>query len=116
MLLLEPFPLIRIKGVLTARGARLTLLTVRAPRGARIRVTCTGHRCPRRRLARTAAVSRLRPFERSLRGGTRLGFTVTKPGFVGKWTSVVIRVGLPPQRRDGCLDSNTKKHVSCPGA
>jgi hypothetical protein len=116
MPLLEPFPLIRIKGVLTARGARLTLITVRAPRGARIRVTCAGRSCPKRSMARTAAVSRLRPFERSLRGGTRLGFTVTKAGFVGKWTSIVIRVGLPPKRSDGCLDSGTKKHVSCPGA
>jgi hypothetical protein len=102
--------------VLTARGARLTLITVRAPRGARIGVTCTGRSCPKRSMARTAALSRLRPFERSLRGGTRLGFTITKAGFVGKWTSIVIRVGLPPKRLDGCLDSRTKKHVSCPGA
>jgi len=114
MPLLNPFPVVRIKGVLTAHGARLTLLTVRAPRGARIGVTCAGRSCPRKRLARTAAVSRLRPFERSLRGGTRLGFTVTQAGFVGKWTSIVIRVGLPPTRRDGCLSPDTNEHVQCP--
>ena len=34
--MLKPFPIVRIKGVLTARGARVTLLTVRAPRGARL--------------------------------------------------------------------------------
>src|SRR3954469_20435530 len=34
--LLDPFPVVRVLGVLTPSGARLTLLTVRAPRDVRI--------------------------------------------------------------------------------
>ena len=111
--LMSPFPVVRIKGWLTARGARITLFTVRAPRGARIDVACRGAACPVPKLARTAAVQRLRRFERELRAGTRLELTVTKPGAIGKWTVIVIRRGSAPRRRDGCLDSDTKRHVRC---
>jgi hypothetical protein len=105
---LRPFPVIRIKGWLTQRGARITLLTVRAPRGAQIAVTCQGRSCP------TPTLSRLRPFERELLAGTRLGFTVTRPGAIGKWTEIVIRRGALPRRRDGCLNSDTMRHRRCP--
>jgi hypothetical protein len=114
---LRPFPLIRIRGRLTVRGARITLLSVRAPRGARIGAACHGSSCPVSRLARTAAaISRLRPFERELWAGTRLTFTVTRRGYIGKWTEIVIRRGAPPKRRDGCLDSDTRRHRRCPAA
>jgi hypothetical protein len=111
---LRPFPVIRIKGRLTERGARITLLTVLAPRGARIAVTCEGLSCPVPTLARVASLSRLRPFERELLAGTRLTFTVTRPGAIGKWTDIVIRRGTPPRRRDGCLNSDTMRHRRCP--
>src|SRR4051794_2397712 len=39
-LALNPFPVIRIKGALTPTGARVRLLTVRAPRGVRIVAHC----------------------------------------------------------------------------
>jgi hypothetical protein len=68
-----------------------------------------------RKLARTAGFQRLRRFERVLRAGTRLELTVTKPGTIGKWTAIVIRRGVLPQRTDGCLDSDTKRRVRCPG-
>jgi hypothetical protein len=111
---LRPFPVIRIKGRLTKRGARITLLTARAPRGSRIAAACEGRGCPVRNLARIAALSRLRPFERELLAGTRLSFTVTRPGAIGKWTEILIRKGAPPRRRDGCLNSNTMRHWRCP--
>jgi hypothetical protein len=112
--MLNPFPVVRIKGRLTARGARVTLLSVRAPRGSRIDVACRGTGCPVPKLARTAAVERLRRFERELRAGTRLEVTVTKPGAIGKWTLIAIRRGTVPRRQDGCVDSDTKRHVRCP--
>jgi hypothetical protein len=112
--LLSPFPVVRIKGWITARGARITLFTVRAPRGSRIDVACRGAACPVPKLARTAAVERLRSFERELRAGTRLELTVTKPGAIGKWTEIVIRRGAAPRRRDGCIDSDSRRHVRCP--
>jgi hypothetical protein len=113
---LHPFPVVRIRGWLTARGARITLLTVRAPRGTRITVLCHGRSCPLPTLARTASVSRLRPFEREFPAGTRLDFTVTRPGAIGKWTQIVIRRGAPPRRRDGCLNSDTLRYRRCPRA
>ena len=112
--LLSPFPVIRIKGWVTARGARITLLSVRAPRGSRIAVACRGAGCPVPKLARPAGVKRLRRFERELPAGTRLELSVTKPGAIGKWTVIVIRRGSPPRRTDGCLDSDTNRHVRCP--
>src|SRR4051812_44696937 len=48
-LVLDPFPVVRIRGELTAKGARVTLLSVRAPGDVRIDVTCTGADCPARR-------------------------------------------------------------------
>jgi hypothetical protein len=66
------------------------------------------------KLARTAAFERLRRFERELRAGTRLEVAVTKPGAIGKWTLIAIRRGTAPRRQDGCLDSDTKRHVRCP--
>ena len=46
---LQPFPVVRMKGRLVRRGARITRLRVSAPRGARIRVRCAGPTCPLRR-------------------------------------------------------------------
>jgi hypothetical protein len=112
---LRPFPVIRIKGRLTERGAHITLLTVRAPRGARIAAACQGPSCPTPTLARVASLSRLRTFERVLLAGTRLSFTVSRPGAIGKWTEILIRKGAPPRRRDGCLNSDTMRHRRCPG-
>jgi hypothetical protein len=113
--LLDPFPVVRIKGRFTATGARVTLLVVRAPRGARIAVTCRGRDCPMRRFRPAAGVSRLRPFERSLRAGTRLEVTVTKPGYVGKVTVIVIRRHRAPWRSDRCLDPGSTRAVRCTG-
>ena len=81
--LLDPFPIVRIRGALTLTGARVTLLTVRGPRGARIYVRCRRGSCPRRRLAVTAALTRLRSFEGELRAGTRLDIMVVRPGWIG---------------------------------
>jgi hypothetical protein len=105
---------VRIHGRLTAEGARVTLLTVRAPRGARIAVTCAGDHCPRRRLAIVAVVVHLRPYERVVRAGTRLEIRVTRPSFIGKYTHLLIREGQSPLRRDRCLMPGSTRPVACP--
>ena len=112
--LLYPFPTIRIRGRLTRTGARVTLLTVRAPRGARISARCYGRSCPPRRLAVVAAVKRLKRFERRLRAGTRLVIKITKPGFIGKWSVITIRRGRPPRRSDRCVYPEGRRPVRCP--
>jgi hypothetical protein len=111
--MLDPFPIVRIRGVLTATGARVTLLSVRAPRGARITVVCRGRGCPVRRLVPAPGAGRLRPFERDLRAGTRLELTVSKHGYIGKFTVIVIRRNASPWRSDRCLEPGAKRAVRC---
>ena len=112
--LMDPFPVVRIRGRLTTTGARVALLTVRAPRGARIAVKCAGDHCPRRRLAIVAVVVHLRPYERVLRAGTRLEIRVTRPSFIGKYTRLIVRRGQPPLRRDRCLMPGSSRPIACP--
>jgi hypothetical protein len=117
--LLRPFPLVRIRGKLMAGGARITLFSVRAPAGVRILVRCRGGSCPVRRLVRTrrrAGTSRLRAFERRLRAGTTLRVAITKPGFVGKSTVIVIRSMAAPRRVDRCLVPGPDRVERCPGS
>src|SRR5215208_3329360 len=102
--MMRPHPVVRIRGRLSRIGARITLLTVLAPRGARIAIRCRGRDCPARRWARTTALTRIARFERNLRAGTRLVITVTKPGRIGKHTTILIRSGHAPWRRDRCLE------------
>ena len=107
-------PIVRIRGRLTADGARVNLLTVRAPRGARIAVKCAGAYCPRQRIAIVAVIVHLRPYERILRAGTRLEIRVTRPSFIGKYTRIVMRQGRPPLRQDRCLMPGSSRPVICP--
>jgi len=110
---LRPFPVVRIKGVLTADGAQITLLSVRAPRGVTIAVRCRGRGCPRKAFTAPPGARRLRLFERALPAGTRLTLRITRRGFVGKYTSFVIRRGAAPTRRDRCLRPGSAKPERC---
>ena len=110
---MRPAPLVRIRGWLTERGARITLLTVRAPKGARISVGCTGVGCPRNAPAQAAEITRLRAYEGMLRAGARLVIRVTRPGFIGKHTVIRIRRGKQPLRRDRCLVPGDSRPKAC---
>lgn len=111
---LSPFPVVRVKGLLTTGGARVTLLSVRAPRGSQVRVRCRGTDCPVRTYTAPTSTGRLRPFERVLRAGTRLEIRVTKPGYIGKSTLIVIRRQDEPKRTDRCLPPGARRAVRCP--
>jgi hypothetical protein len=113
---LSPFPVVRIKGWLTRTGARVTMLTVRAPRGARIAVRCTGPGCPRKRYARMTRLVHLKPYQRLLRGNLKLEISVTRRGFVGKRTIITLRRGKAPARRDLCLYPGVSRARSCKAA
>ena len=113
--LLDPFPIVRIKGRTTRVGARLTLLSVRAPRGTRIRVRCRSDYCPRSRLALNTRLHRLSVFERSLRAGVVIEVRVMHPKKIGKYTRFLIRRAAPPLRRDACLAPGSRKPTRCPG-
>jgi hypothetical protein len=112
---IRPFPVVRMRGRLTTTGARVSLLSVRAPRAAKVTVRCKGH-CPRASWApskRFKRLTRARAFERSLRSGTRITVIVTRSGYIGKRTTFVIRKGRAPSRTDKCLNSRNRV-TSCP--
>ncbi len=109
-------PVVRIRGWLTERGARITLLSVRAPRGARIAVSCSGIGCPRVAPAQAAKRTRLRAYEGMFRAGARIVIRVTRPGYVGKHTLIRIRHGKAPLRFDRCLYPGSKAPASCSAA
>ena len=46
LVLMQPFPIVRIAGSETFSGVDLRLLTAEAPAGSRITVTCKGRACP----------------------------------------------------------------------
>jgi hypothetical protein len=115
--LLRPFPTVRIRGRLTLRGAEVTLLVVRSPRGALISARCRGTGCPVHRVHRTALPrTRLSSFQRVLRAGTRLDITVTRAGYIGKWTTIIIRRGSAPWRADRCVKPGRSRPSACPAA
>jgi hypothetical protein len=112
---MSPTPLVRLSGVLTATGARVTVFSIRAPKPAKVRVTCSGT-CPRKRWAparRSKTLTRAHDFERSFSSGTKITVSVTRKGYIGKRTVFTIRRGKAPLRKDSCL-SPTGKTQKCP--
>ncbi len=118
MFLMRPFPLVRVAGRLTRRGAHLRLLSVSARRGVRIAVRCAGRSCDRRRLVTRARGAkrpkRLRAFQRSYRAGTRIVIRVTSTRRIGKYTRIRIRKGRKPARVDRCLMPRSPVPRRCP--
>jgi PKD repeat protein len=107
-------------GDLTRTGVRLKGLLVRTPAKATVRVTCQGRKCPKGARAasrRTSKTQRLRfkKFERSFPAGTLIKVTVTRPGYIGQYTSIKVRSGLRRYiRRDRCILPGAKKPTVCP--
>jgi hypothetical protein len=110
---LRPFPVIRIRGFFARNGARITLLSVRGPRKAKVNVRCSGHGCPVRRLSLATADTRVHRFERFLRAGIQLQIRVTRPGRIGTYTSFLIRSRKAPLRRDRCLSATRGMPIKC---
>jgi hypothetical protein len=105
---IRPFPVVRMRGVLTGNGAKVTVLSVRAPRTAKITLRCQGKSCPASRWSRSerkSRLTRLSRFERGLRSGVKITISVTRRGYVGKRTIFVIRRGQAPLRSDRCLSA-----------
>ncbi|HEY2537764.1 MAG TPA: Ig-like domain-containing protein [Solirubrobacteraceae bacterium] len=124
---MQPFPVVRIAGSETASGARVGLLTVQAPVGATVNVTCRGPGCPVRTQSVLATPGKgrskieagvvtvvLQRFERSLRAGVVLEIRVSKPGQIGKFTRFTVRHGRLPTRTDLCLSPSGIKPIACP--
>jgi F5/8 type C domain len=114
--LMRPFPVVRIKGRVTATGARIDLLSVTAPRDATIRVRCRGRSCPARVRKRVGGRARITELHRALAAGTVVTVRVTRPENYGKYTRFVIRRGRPPARTDRCVRGSARRPVRCPAA
>jgi hypothetical protein len=115
---IRPFPVVRMRGTLTSKGAKISLFSVRAPRKATIVVRCKGRSCPSSRWTRAwnqrkKTLTRMGRFERSLRAGVRITVLVTRKGYVGKRTVFVIRKGTAPTRSDRCLSAKGRV-TKCP--
>ena len=114
--LLTPFPIVRLVGAASRGGARIQLLAVRAPKGARVLVRCKAKSCPKARLSKVAGKSRVRfrKLERFLPAGAILEIHVRGSGRIGKYTRFKIRSNRFPQRTDGCLWPGQSGTGSCP--
>jgi PKD repeat protein len=115
---LNPFPVVRITGEVRGSGARVRVLSVRAPRRTLVRVRCSGEGCPRikvrrKRVGRSRLV-RFKAFERLLPAGVRLEVFVRQGDKIGKYTSFRIRRGAAPKRTDRCLMPDQSRPVRCP--
>lgn len=113
---IRPFPLVRVAGRFTRRYTTITLVSVRAPRGVRIRVRCRGKGCAYRRRAMTSRLVRVRSLQGRYRPGARIVIRVTKPGQIGKYVRLRIRKGRAPLRIDRCLMPGQSRAVRCPAA
>lgn len=126
--LLSPFPVVRIAGRTSRRGARIRRLTIDAPPGTGVKVRCSGRGCPFKRVLRTVpafaqaggilAPTRLLRIKRLegelLRPGITLRVFLTRADAVGKYTRFRIRKGKPPTRSDLCLVPVSGRPVPCP--
>jgi hypothetical protein len=113
--LMRPFPTIRVQGKLTADGARVTSMTVKAPRGVSIGVSCAGSGCKRRTFSRKSSVTHLSALQHVWKAGTRMTIKISMSGYVSKVTVLTIRRGAAPSRSDGCMWPGHKKTQRCPG-
>ncbi|HUB35361.1 MAG TPA: Ig-like domain-containing protein [Solirubrobacteraceae bacterium] len=119
--LLEPFPIVRFAGNDTATGVKLKLLTVQAPSGATVKISCKGRGCPAKSLSQVAKASvrgetvlSFKRFERSLPAGVTLEVRVFQSGYIGKYTRFVVYRGKLPARTDLCLQLNDVAPMVCP--
>jgi PKD domain len=125
VVLMQPFPVVRIAGAITPEGARIKLLTVQAPAGARITIRCHGGGCRTKSESRSARASStgkqkaaavllsFSRFARGYRAGARLEILVLKPGEIGKYTVFKVRRHKLPVRQDACMVAADSNPISC---
>lgn len=115
-----PPPIVRVVSTDRTGGVDMRLISVEAPPGALISVTCRGRGCPLTHVSRVMSASAessavdFPHLQRFLRAGTTLEIRVSKAGEVGKYTRLTIRAGRPPARIDACLYPGSPAPRSCP--
>ena len=111
---IRPFPVIRIAGRFKGPRTTLTRVTVKTPRGTRIRIRCSGRGCAFKRKVVAAKLISLRSLRRTYRPKATIEIRVTKANKIGKYTRVRTRRGKAPVRIDRCLMPGRTKPVRCP--
>jgi hypothetical protein len=111
--MMRPFPRVRTAGSYTRFSTTISRLTVQAPAGARIQVSCTKRRCRYSLTARSARVVRVWRQPRSFPAGTVMEIRVTAPAVIGKYVRIRMRAAQPPLRRDLCLRPGRRAPVAC---
>jgi hypothetical protein len=113
-------------GFSAAASTRFNLLQVKnIPRGSLVEVRCKGRTCPKRTVRgrkrpvtftkrNASGTVNIKPFRNtSLRAGTVLTVTVTKPGSFGMVKKVKIRRNRRPTITTTCLQPNSKASAPC---
>ena len=113
---IDPFPVVRIAGRFRGKRTTLRQVVINAPRGTRIRLSCTGRGCPYRRKAVAVRLVRIRALQRTYRPRATIEIRVTQPKKIGKYTKVTTRRGKAPLRLDRCLMPGRTRPVKCPTA
>jgi hypothetical protein len=113
---IKPFPVIRIAGRFKGTRTTLTRVTVRTPRGTRVRIRCSGKGCAFKRKAVAAKLISLRSLRRTYRPKATIEIRVTKAEKIGKYMRLRTRRGKAPVRSDRCLMPGETKPVRCPTA
>ena len=123
--LMRPFPVVRIVTTRAAGRIRLKLLSVEAPVGATVSITCKGKGCPVRSLSRVVPTAKTKGksaavpalsfarLQRALPAGVVLEIRIMRTGQVGKFTRFTIRKGKLPLRADARLNAKETKPVPC---
>jgi hypothetical protein len=118
---LRPFPLVRILSSIRHSGVRIRVLAVKAGAGARITVSCRGHRCPLKSTSalappasRASRWTTFRRLERFLADGVVLEVRVWAKEKIGSYTRYAIRHHRLPARVDSCLDPAGTTPIACP--
>jgi hypothetical protein len=117
--LIAPFPIVRITGRTSPRGARIDLLEIVAPAGAKVSARCAGKGCPFRKWRKLVGAGTLvvKPLRgRYLSAGVTLEVRVSRRNEIGKYTRIRIRKLKPPVRDDRCLAPGSSKPSQCPAS
>ena len=112
--MLTPFPSLRVAGRLNARGAVFRLVKLSAPRESKVVTVCKGRGCSGVRRTMRGGKLRLRHLQRSYRAGAVFEIRVTRRGYVGKYTRILVRRNRAPLRRDLCLLPGSSAPRQCP--
>jgi hypothetical protein len=109
----EPF--IRVVSSPTSSGAHIDLLTVSAPKGAKVNIRCKGRGCPYKSKSTKSKGKRIdvRKMRRGFRAGAVIDIRVTKTNTIGKFVRITIRDDQRPKRVDRCLTPGKSKPVGC---